>query len=349
MVSGPDRGIGGSIKVEPSHFEVEEIPLYPCAGEGGHVYLTVRREGMNTRDIATALQRTFGIREDEVGYAGLKDKTARATQTFSLALQSMDPAEAASKASALEFESGGKLTVLAATRHGNKLRTGHLLGNRFKIRLVAPVSGALEWAQATAMVLRQTGVPNFYGPQRFGMKGDNALRGYEILGGGGPRAPWLRRLLTSALKSAAFNEWLRRRMERGEGARLIEGDIAKKTDTGGIFDVTDAALEQPRFDAGEITYTGPIFGKKMREAGGRAGEWEAEIAHELHLTDDAMRRARMDGSRRRAHLRLDDLSIEPMEGGDLLFSFTLPKGSYATVVMREFMKTDVMVGGDDGE
>jgi len=150
----------------------------------------------------------------------------------------------------------------------------------------------------------------------------------------------------SAWQAALFNAWLMRRLERGDFAQLIGGDLAKKTDTGGMFTVEEVAVEQARLEAGELTYTGPMFGKKMRWPGEPAASHEREILAAEEVTEGDLKKARLMGSRRVARLLLTDLSIEPAPGG-LGFSFNLPKGSYATVVMREFMKneTDLPEGG----
>ncbi len=334
-------GVGGALKAEPAHFVVREIPLYLPEGSGPHLYLRLAREGMTTRQVADDLARLFDLPRKEVGFAGLKDKQARATQYFSLPLAGVSPEEAAKRVSG---ELG--LEVLEAARHANKLKTGHLLGNRFTLLLSGVGPEALEPAQAVAAALAERGLPNFYGAQRFGMDGDNAVQGRGALLGRGPRDKWLRKLLLSAWQAALFNTWLVRRLERGQFARLMGGDMAKKTDTGGMFTVEDVAVEQARLEAGELTYTGPMFGKKMRWPGEPAASYEREILAAEEVTEGDLKKARLMGSRRVARLRLDDLSIEPAPGG-LGFSFSLPKGSYATVVMREFMKneSDLPEGG----
>jgi tRNA pseudouridine13 synthase len=120
----------------------------------------------------------------------------------------------------------------------------------------------------------------------------------------------------------------------------LTGDIAKKTDTGGLFEVMEAEVEFPRFQRREITYTGPIYGARMRWASGEPGELERMVLEAAEVTTEMLRRARLDGSRRPACLFLDDLGFESHSEG-LLFTFTLPKGAYATTVLREFMKTGV--------
>jgi tRNA pseudouridine13 synthase len=328
-------GIGGEIKSAPDHFVVEEIPLYEPSGEGDHVYVQLTREGWTTRALQKKLAGLFHLREVDVGCAGLKDKHARVTQTFSLLLPGADEA-------VVGRHIGASLPVEVAwvRRHRNKLRVGHLLGNRFYIVVQYPLVDAMSRAETIAEALQARGVPNFYGAQRFGVNGDNALRGREVLLGGGPRERWLRRLLLSAYQSALFNAWLAERIRRGWFSRLLSGDIAKKVDTGGLFDVTDAEAERPRFLRREITYTGPIYGWRMRWASGESGDLERAVLKAAEVATEMLRQARLDGSRRIARLFPWELGAEPHPDG-LLFTLALPKGTYATTVLREFIKVAV--------
>ena len=120
-------------------------------------------------------------------------------------------------------------------------------------------------------------LPNFFGAQRFGIDGQNVVRGRAAFLGNGPREKWLNRLLISAYQSHLFNIYLAQRIERDLFDRLLDGDVCKKADTGGMFEVADPAAEQPRFDRGEITYTGPLFGKKMWAAAREAATLENTI------------------------------------------------------------------------
>ncbi|MCB2190945.1 MAG: tRNA pseudouridine(13) synthase TruD [Deltaproteobacteria bacterium] len=331
----PDlSGVGGAIKAEPSHFVVEELPLYMPEGVGPHLYLRISREGMTTRSLADRLAQVFDLSPRDVGFAGLKDKQAKAVQSFSLPLDSLAPQQAAQR-----IQDELPVEVLEAGRHQNKLKTGHLLGNRFTILVTGVQDGALQAAQAVAEAINQRGLPNFYGSQRFGREGDNAAQGRRALLSRGPRDKWLRKLLLNAWQAALFNAWLARRMQRGDFARLVGGDLAKKTDTGGMFTTDDAAQEQPRLDAGQITYTGPMFGKKMRWPNEPAASFEREILEEEEVDQAALKKSGLMGSRRVGRLRVEGLGIAENPEG-LVFSFVLPKGSYATVLLREFMKSE---------
>ncbi|MEW5725921.1 MAG: tRNA pseudouridine(13) synthase TruD [Thermodesulfobacteriota bacterium] len=326
-------GVGGRIKDEPGHFVVEEIPLYEPCGQGDHVYLRLAREGLTTRDLVLSLADLFGLKETDVGCAGQKDKQARTVQTFSLYLPRTDAAEAAQRAGAeLPVE------VVSVSRHTNKLKTGHLLGNRFTIVLADPAPGAIETAKTIAKTLAEKGLPNYFGEQRFGREGDNAAKGLEALEGRGPKDRWTRRFLLSAFQSHLFNAWLAERIGRGWFDQLLMGDVAKKTDTGGLFLVEDEAAERPRFEAREITYTGPIYGAKMKEAQDQPGRLEQEILDRFEIIPAKLKKAGLDGSRRPARLYLPEIPITPHDQG-LLLQFDLPKGSYATTLLREFTKT----------
>lgn len=261
-------------------------------------------------------------------------------QTFSLHLKGMEPAAAAGRAAAALAGLDPPVTVVGHGRHVNKLKVGHLLGNRFTIVVSGVGPDALAPAGEVARAIQARGLPNFFGPQRFGRLGDNAAQGLAILRGRGPREKWLRKLLLSAWQAEVFNRWLAARMAAGDFARLVSGDVAKKTDTGGLFTVADAALEQPRLDAGEITYTGPLFGKKMRWALAEAGGRERLILEATGVGEAELKRAGLDGGRRVARLWPQDLAIAAHPDG-LVFDFSLAKGAYATVLLREFMKTSL--------
>ena len=326
-------GVGGQLKAEPSAFVVEEIPVYDASGEGSHLYVSLTREGWTTRKVVEALADLYGIDRGAVGYAGMKDRHARCTQTFSL--PNLQPQDAQRIQDELPF------TVNWARCHGNKLKVGHLLGNRFTITVtdlsVGPDAARARVA-AIAEAIARRGLPNFFGAQRFGIDGQNVARGRAAFLGNGPREKWLSRLLISAYQSHLFNSYLAQRMERGSFGQLLDGDVCKKADTGGMFEVDDPATEQPRFERGEIAYTGPIFGKKMWAAARDAAGLENAILAEAGLSDKELRRCRSDGSRRPARLWLPDIALAVDPTG-LQATFSLPKGAYATVVMREFTKS----------
>ncbi len=330
FVSEPLPGIGGTIKAEPGHFVVtERLPYEPC-GQGEHVYVTFRRSGWNTADAAKAMQKRLGLAPSDVGWGGRKDKTAVVEQTVSLRCGVKHPLEAVEQALAdLPFD------ILGIDRHGNKIKTGHVAANRFEVVVSDVDADALPRARVIARKLEQTGVPNFYGPQRFGHGLKNVQRGFALFNF--RRKGHKNAFMASVVQSALFNIWLRQRIENGDFDHLITGDIVKKSDTGGMFIVENLSAESPRFDAKEIVFTGPIFGFKMKPAMHDAGERENALLVHFSLSPEDFRPLRSPGSRRMAILHSLDLKIDAVAEG-LCFQFTLPSGAYATTVLREFTR-----------
>ena len=330
------QGIGGKIRQKPSHFIVEEIPLYEASGTGIHLYLNITKENMNTRDIQVRLAQIFELNPSEVGKAGLKDKHAITTQTFSVVFDGTQP-DPEEVISIVENEIPVKVNW--AKYHTNKLRAGHLLGNRFKITINDPESNALENARKIVDRIHDIGIPNYYGIQRTGDEGENVLQGWLILKGKkrlGDR--WLRKYLLSSYQSYLCNRYLATRVEKGLFTRLIIGDLAKKQDTGGVFWVEDLEKEQKRFENKEISFTAPMYGYKMRDAKEEAFELENRILDSVSINKKDFRRYHVKGTRRNGRL-LPEISLKENPDG-LMLTFSLPKGSYATTVLREFMKND---------
>lgn len=319
--------LGGRIKSDPDAFVVEELPAYEPCGEGAHVYLRHRRRGRNTRDIVLELAREFGVHERDIGHAGLKDKQAVAEQTFSL------PLAVASEAEVLERAArrlGGE--ALWARRHGNKLKRGHLRGNRFTLRVVGARAGAALDATTMLSEVRRRGLPNAFGPQRFGRDGTNAARGAELLRGGKARG-WLAELQLHAWQAQVFNHWLLLRAGSGLLGTVVDGDVAKKTSNGALFDVLDASVEAPRAQALEIVATGPMWGRSMRRASGMAAEIEEEALRASGLGHAELARTRLEGARRPSLVLVEDPTSLDAGAGDLVLRFALPKGSYATTLV----------------
>ncbi|MEM3501812.1 MAG: tRNA pseudouridine(13) synthase TruD [Candidatus Bathyarchaeia archaeon] len=334
-------GVGGRLRLKDEYFIVEELPLYNPVGDGRHLYVNLTKKGLTTIEVQHRLAELFNLNPRDIGYAGLKDKHAFATQTFSIPLENGDE-----KIIGKVIEHVRKsmpVTVNWARLHRNKLRPGHLLGNRFRVTItdLNVTAGEAECrAKAIVEKLKVYGVPNFFGPQRFGFQGDNIIKGMNIVRGRlRVKDKWLRRFLISSYQSYLCNLYLTRRIESGLFYKILAGDIAKKYSTGGMFIVEDAEREQLRYDRQEISFTAPIYGSKMWMAGGPAGEFESEILREAGVTLDMFDQVKVEGTRRLGRLSLHDLQVE-IEGSNLVVSFTLPKGAFATSVLREIMKTE---------
>src|SRR5262245_60266045 len=255
-------GIGGRIKSQPEDFEVEEIPAYEPSGSGDFLYLWIEKRALSADYFTRQVAKRLGLAPGDVGTAGLKDRHAVTRQMVSV------PAQAEERLSQLE---GDGIRLLRVSRHINKLRPGHLHGNRFRILVREVDSAAGERLDPLLDRIRQNGLPNFYGPQRFGHDGETVRAGFALLRNEPPpvgasgrrlnlRGKFLRKLALSAAQSALFNHYLARRMTDGLLRRVLPGDVMVKRPFGGLFVAEDLSREQARFDARETVHTGPVFG-----------------------------------------------------------------------------------------
>jgi tRNA pseudouridine13 synthase len=329
----PDVKPIATIRDSPEDFVVEEIPAFEPSGEGEHLYLEIKKTNVTTNDAVKRICAALGIDERGAGYAGMKDKRAVTTQMVSVPF-----ARARSIDDALAVEVEG-IAVLRAVRHAHKLKPGHLKGNRFAIVLRNMREDDVPAVIADLEDAGRRGVPNAFGPQRFGKDGDNPERALAWLAGRtpGPKDRRERRILFSALQAHVFNRVLDIRRERGTYSRPLLGDLIKKTDTGGIFLCTDPVTDEARAERGEIAPTGPIFGAKMRWPEGEPARIEREMLREC-VGDEAAFDAHPalgEGSRRPMVLRASDLAVERLgeEPGALRVVFVLPKGGYATTLL----------------
>jgi len=329
-------GSGGTLKASPEDFRVDELPAYLPSGTGPHLYLRVEKRGRTTRDVLRELAARLGVQERDAGYAGLKDRAAVTTQWLSFPC-ARDPDPAALSAEGLR--------VLEASRHANKLRTGHVRGNRFALVVRG---GDLVRARGCAAALAERGFANFFGAQRFGADGRNAEVGRAILRAENTpearraaRDRFLRRLSLSACQSALFNRWLAERLRDGLFATALAGDVLKKLDSGGTFVCEDAETDSARVVRFEVSPAGPMFGHRMRPAsGGEPREREERLLREegMTLADFTRGGDEAEGTWRAARLPVS-IALEPADDG-YRAAFDLPRGSYATVVMRELTKSE---------
>jgi len=324
---------GGRIKEVPEDFVVEELPAYEPAGTGEHLYLWVEKKNLNTQDVVRALARHCEISPDDIGTAGLKDRQAVTFQYLSL------PAKAEPKIAGFALEG---VRVHRQVRHGNKLRTGHLRGNRFRLRLRQVQNyEALEKALER---LKAHGVPNYFGEQRFGVVDDNATLGRMLLKGERlPRKPqkFQRKLYLSAFQSLLFNKALAQRVKEGSFAKALLGDVMKKEETGGVFVCEAPAVDQGRVDLFEISPAGPMFGPDMVPAQAEVAAREAALLEEAGVEPADFERGKGEtqGTRRpyRVLLRNTTLQRDEEVSGAWL-TFELSRGAYATVVLEELLK-----------
>ncbi len=325
-------GCGGRIRVEPEDFDVTEIAAYEPSGSGEHLYLWIEKRGVGAEYFQKLVSRKLGVSDRDIGIAGLKDRHAVTRQWVSVP-QIAEPR--------LKELDGDGISVLNVTRHGNKLRSGHLHGNTFSILIRDAQEINVE---PILEVIRRAGLPNYYGPQRFGRDGETARRGFELLTrkSQGRVQRFQLKLFLSAAQSHLFNDVLARRQNDGLLRSVLEGDVMMKWPAGGMFVAEDVPTEQTRFDARETVTGGPMFGTRTFAAKAIAAEREAAVLAEAGLTEKSFEGfgQLLSGTRRHNLIYIDDLSAERTPDG-LRLAFSLPAGSYATILLREVMKCEV--------
>lgn len=396
----------GRIKSRAEDFLVDEIPLYEPCGEGEHLYLRVQKRHMAHGELIELLAQHYQVGIGAIGFAGMKDRVGVTQQTVSIHLPGrIEPATPVD----------GRLEFLWQARHGNKLRRGHLCGNRFAIRLreIEPTKAPLLWKRLQRLL--ETGVPDFFGSQRFGYRHNNhvlgrllllgryralleellgaqgtpfpehqraareafdaerfdeSLRGWHrgdyaeraavrVLARGGSAAKAVRAInrdnrdfWVSALQSAIFNRVLSERIDAGSLAQLESGDVAFLHEKGALFLVTDADLSEvdperalaARLASFEISPSGPLPGLGMLPSDGTTAARERS-AIEAFRAESLIEpgSSAPSGTRRPLRVRVSNAVIEGSfdeHGPFVRIAFDLPKGAYATVLLRELMLVD---------
>jgi len=335
----------------PRDFTVEEIPLYAFTGEGEHLVLYIRKKELTTWEMLDILSNHLGIRRRDMGYAGLKDKHAMTMQYISVLAVHEE------KVKTFQHE---KIKILSTVRHNNKIRVGHLKGNRFKIRLKKVLGIQKDKLDSVLKWIKENGVPNYFGNQRFGTDGNNWEDGKKLIEGTLKiRDRKTKEFLMGSYQSYLFNNWLSKRMELNhlleqfseteteqimklpEGSlsgtksqahffKILEGDVMMHYPYGRLFNVENLEEEAKRFESKDIAPAGLLAGKKAKLSTSTAGRIEAPYAEEMNLS----------GTRRYAWIQVTEVTKNYVEEkAHYELSFVLPKGCYATNVL------DVLRGG----
>jgi tRNA pseudouridine13 synthase len=330
--------VGGRIGSAPEHFVVEELALYEPSGEGDHHYAYVEKRLLTTQDLIVAVSRASGARASDIGSAGMKDKHAITRQWLSVPGMAKAP-------DAWQLPDG--VRVLEVSRHKNKLRTGHLRANRFSITLVDVPENALELARPIVDRLKSQGLRNYFGPQRFGRQGKSFEQAFAWVRKGaddrrgrrGPQGRFENKLLPSVLQSDVFNRYLTARLARPEP--LLAGDVVRLEGSPKVFTVEDPERERARLESGDIHLTGPMVGPKTVHAAAAAGELEQAALAELGLSPEEQARLfdAAPGTRRDLLVPLSELELIESAPGELVLTFVLPAGGFATQLLREFTRT----------
>ena len=324
--------VTATLRAAPADFYVEEQLGFIPTGSGEHCWLWIEKENLNTVDAAQRLAKFAGVGEREIYYAGLKDKQAITRQWFSLHLlnrpvdwsQWNDP----------------NLRLLTITRHDRKLRRGTHRGNTF-VLVLRDVQGDFVAFESRLKQIVSFGVPNYFGEQRFGREGRNIDNARRWIGAGMPRKQRDQiSILLSSLRSLLFNEVLAARVVANNWNVAQAGEIFMLNGNNSVFaQATDDVIRE-RLRSGDIHLTGPLPGRTSRIApSDDIAVLEAAIL-QPHADDvKALEKVGMEAERRALRLLVPDLNWERIETNAWRLRFTLPRGCFATSLVRELAVT----------
>lgn len=325
--------VTGVIRSTADDFQVDENLGFEPAGKGEHILLQIRKRHLNTEAVARQLAKLAGVKLMDVGYAGLKDRMASTSQWFSVNLAGKpEPDWAVLACDDLQF--------ITIARHDRKLRRGALQSNRFTL-IVRDLQGDVSDVEQRLTRIAQQGVPNYFGEQRFGHANlDRATAMFE--GQIRVKDRHQRGLYLSSVRSELFNCVLSHRVAAGNWNRVMDGDVMMLNGTHSIFSITriDAEIEQ-RVMQHDIHPTGPLWGRGELRTSLSARQSEECVLQDYILWKNGLEEAALDQQRRALRLKVHDLQWNFISQNELCMQFSLPSGSYATMVLREVVVCDV--------
>ncbi|WP_428613421.1 tRNA pseudouridine(13) synthase TruD [Shewanella sp.] len=316
------------LRTHNSDFIVQEILPFLPTGEGEHHMLHIRKSGLNTADVARMLSSFAGVHPKEVTFAGQKDRHAITEQWFGVRI----PGKSMPDWQSLNSD---QLTVLSSARHGKKLRTGALAGNRFTLTLRA-VSDMDEVVRRLELI-KHTGVPNYFGEQRFGHDGKNLIFGRQMLNGSKKVKDRNKRsIYLSAVRSHLFNQVVSERLRQFE-LKVLEGDCVMLAGNKSYFVANpwDEALHK-RLDEQDILLSAPLWGRGQALCEAEALTFEQSVCEPFAEDCAGLEQAGLNQERRPLILLPQQLSYE-INDDTLVLKFALPAGSFATSVLRELV------------
>jgi tRNA pseudouridine13 synthase len=326
----------GLLRSQISDFKVfEQLPYLPC-GEGEHLYIHIRKTGANTVFVARELAKYFKVKEQLVSYAGLKDRFAVTEQWFGVHV----PGKQVFDLADMSIEG---VEVLSYERHNKKLRTGALSGNRFEL-ILRDVSN-IKALQARWQKIIDTGVPNYFGEQRFGIEGGNIDRALSLFSGTKVKDKKKRGMYLSAARSMIFNSIISKRIDSNVFLQLQTGDVLMLAGTQSVFhldDIDDTIIN--RFNENDVDITATMWGSGELMTTNAPKVLEQEVADSFSEFAQGLPRFGLKQERRRIRLVINEADIEVipndtanLELATIKVSFTLSSGSYATTVLRELI------------
>lgn len=314
-------------KQTPEDFQVDEYFDGQFSGEGEHIILKIEKKGLNTEEVVKAIARLVNKPVKLISYAGLKDRHALTTQWLSIHA----PGEEIPGVGELH---GPGWRVLEFTRHNKKLRPGYLAGNHFKITLrdLSHVDDLIHRIEQ----IKITGVPNYFGEQRFGRECGNLVKAEQLLvQGRRGKDRFLQGMYCSAARSWLYNLILAKRVNASTWNTPIDGDVMQLNGSKSIF-VIDTVEEEiiNRIKAHDISPASPLPGKSKQMVRNVAFEIINEIYADWQPWLAGLEKQGLEEAWRANILHADNLEYT-IHDNMVTLSFTLPAGAYATAVLRE--------------
>ncbi len=339
LLSRPDAYLLGAptgtavIRRFAEDFCVEEVLGFEPDGAGEHQFLFIRKTGENTDWVAQQLACFTQTHPRDIGYAGKKDRHAVTDQWFSVRL----PIGKQLDWSAFETDS---IKVLRQARHSRKLKTGVLQGNRFSLRL-RDVSHPDELQQRFNQ-LKTSGVPNYFGEQRFGHNYGNISKGELLIAGRlRDRNRQKRGLYISALRSALFNQVVSARIHQGIWNKVAPGDVLMLNASQSCFVYTDAETDcQSRLEQGDLHLTAPLWGRGGLMSQNSMAEFEQSVLSPWQAWCTGLEGLGLNQERRAVRVLLQTPGLEQESGSTWRMSFGLPAGAFATSLVRELCQLE---------
>ncbi len=324
--------LSGRIRKHNEDFQVDEIQQFTPSGVGEHVWLKIQKTGENTDWVAKHLAQIANVPRRDVSFAGMKDRNAVTTQWFSV---QMPGREAPDWQQGLQEKGLVSVEVRAEHRHDRKLKRGALKGNQFKLTIRDFQGAETELAEAINRIKEQ-GVPNYYGVQRFGHNGLNVEKAQKWFAGDFKvKDRNLRSIYLSAARSWIFNHILSARVSEGSWNQALDGDVF-------ILEGSNSSFSQPvdveitqRLNSFDIHPSGALWGRGRLATQHTVAEFEEKIANKFKLLCDGLEVNGLKQERRALRLPVRDLNYEMIDAKTIVLAFSLPQGAYATSVLSE--------------
>ncbi len=324
----------GILRATPADFRVTEIPITEPEGTGEHGWLYVRKTGANTEWVARQLAIHAAVPVRDLSYAGMKDRNAITEQWYSIHL----PGKSDPDWSTVDIEG---VEILHTARHTRKLKRGALKGNRFDIGITS-LTGDNAEIENRLIAIKQGGVPNYFGVQRFGRDGQNLVQAEQLFKGKLNKIPRHKRgLYLSTARSALFNLILAGRVADESWSRLMLGDVLQLDGRSACFVAEDKDSALPaRIESMDVHLTGPMWGRGELMTQNAAREYEITNLEADECFRKGLEQAGLKQERRSLRIQANQLDWQWHEDGSLRVQFSLPPGAYATSVLRELCQSE---------